>query len=42
MKILFVNDYGTLAGGAEVIVFSLRDALRARRASVHVERLPDR
>ncbi len=36
MKILLVNDYGTLAGGAEVIVFSLRDALRARGHEVRV------
>ena len=36
MKILLVNDYGTLAGGAEVIVFSLRDALRARGHKVRV------
>lgn len=36
MKILLVNDYGTLAGGAEVIVFGLRDALRARGHDVRV------
>jgi len=36
MKILLVNDYGTLAGGAEVIVFGLRDALRARGHEVRV------
>lgn len=36
MRILLVNDYGTLAGGAEVIVFSLRDALRARGHEVRV------
>lgn len=36
MKILLVNDYGTPAGGAEVIVFGLRDALRARGHEVRV------
>lgn len=36
MRILLVNDYGTLVGGAEVIVFGLRDALRARGHDVHV------
>ena len=36
MKILLVNDYGTLAGGAEVIVFGLRDALRSRGHDVRV------
>jgi glycosyltransferase involved in cell wall biosynthesis len=36
MKILLVNDYGTRAGGAEVIVFGLRDALRARGHDVRV------
>lgn len=36
MKILLVNDYGTPAGGAEVIVFGLRDALRARGHDVRV------
>ena len=36
MRILLINDYGTLAGGAEVIVFSLRDALRARGHEVRV------
>ena len=30
MKILFVNDYGTLVGGAEQGLFSLRDELRRR------------
>jgi glycosyltransferase involved in cell wall biosynthesis len=30
MRILLVNDYGTIDGGAEVIVLALRDALRAR------------
>lgn len=35
-RILLVNDYGTLAGGAEVIVFGLRDALRARGHDVRV------
>ena len=36
VRILLVNDYGTLAGGAEVIVFGLRDALRARGHEVRV------
>lgn len=36
MKILLVNDYGTLGGGAEVIVFSLRDALRSCGHDVRV------
>ena len=36
VRILLVNDYGTLNGGAEVIVFSLRDALRARGHDVRV------
>lgn len=36
MRILLVNDYGTLAGGAEVIVVGLRDALRARGHEVRV------
>jgi glycosyltransferase involved in cell wall biosynthesis len=36
MKILLVNDYGTLAGGAEVIVFGLRDELRSRGHDVRV------
>jgi glycosyltransferase involved in cell wall biosynthesis len=36
MRILLVNDYGTLAGGAEVIVFGLRDALRDRGHDVRV------
>lgn len=36
MKILLINDYGFLAGGAEVIVFSLRDALRRRGHTVRV------
>lgn len=36
MKVLLVNDYGTLAGGAEVIVFGLRDILRARGHDVRV------
>lgn len=36
MKILLVNDYGTMDGGAEVIVFGLRDALRARGHDVRV------
>lgn len=30
MKVLLVNDYGTRTGGAENLVLSLRDALRAR------------
>jgi glycosyltransferase involved in cell wall biosynthesis len=30
MKILLVNDYGTLSGGAETIVLSLREELRRR------------
>ena len=30
MKILLINDYGTLTGGAEVQVLALRDALRKR------------
>jgi len=36
LRILLVNDYGTLAGGAEVILFNLRDALRARGHEVRV------
>ena len=36
MRILLVNDYGTPAGGAEVIVMGLRDALRARGHEVRV------
>jgi glycosyltransferase involved in cell wall biosynthesis len=36
MRILLVNDYGALTGGAEVIVFGLRDALRARGHDVRV------
>lgn len=36
MRILLVNDYGTLAGGAEVIVFGMRDALRSRGHEVRV------
>lgn len=36
MRILLVNDYGTMAGGAEVIVLSLRDALRSRGHEVRV------
>ncbi|MFO0030982.1 MAG: glycosyltransferase family 4 protein [Cyanobacteriota bacterium] len=36
MRILLVNDYGTLAGGAEVILFNLRDALRVRGHEVRV------
>jgi len=36
MKVLIVNDNGTLAGGAEVIVFGLRDALQARGHEVRV------
>lgn len=30
MRVLLVHDYGTLNGGAEVMVVALRDALRAR------------
>ena len=36
MRILLVNDYGTLVGGAETIVFGLRDSLRARGHDVRV------
>jgi glycosyltransferase involved in cell wall biosynthesis len=36
MRILLVNDYGTMAGRAEVIVLSLRDALRSRGHEVRV------
>lgn len=36
MKVLLVNDYGYEAGGAEVIVFTLRDALRERGHEVRV------
>jgi glycosyltransferase involved in cell wall biosynthesis len=36
VKILLVNDYGTFAGGAEVILINLRDALRARGHEVRV------
>ncbi|HVT87227.1 MAG TPA: glycosyltransferase family 4 protein [Tepidisphaeraceae bacterium] len=30
MKILYVNDYGTPTGGAEVVIIALRDGMRAR------------
>jgi glycosyltransferase involved in cell wall biosynthesis len=30
MRVLLVHDYGTISGGAEVMVANLRDALRAR------------
>jgi len=30
LKVLFVNDYGTPSGGAEILTFALRDALRQR------------
>ncbi len=30
MKILLVNDYAALIGGAEVMTFALRDELRRR------------
>jgi glycosyltransferase involved in cell wall biosynthesis len=30
MRILIVHDYGTLSGGAEIMVWRLRDSLRAR------------
>jgi glycosyltransferase involved in cell wall biosynthesis len=36
MKILLINDYGYEAGGAEVIIYTLRDALRARGHEVRV------
>lgn len=36
VKILLVNDYGILAGGAEIIVFGLREALRSRGHDVRV------
>ncbi len=36
MRILVLTDYGTLDGGAEVIVLGLREALRARGHVVHV------
>lgn len=36
MRILLLNDYGTLDGGAEVIACDLRDALRARGHEVRV------
>jgi hypothetical protein len=31
MKILLVNDYATLTGGAEVIVYTLCEGLRRER-----------
>jgi len=36
MRIFLVNDYGTRAGGTEMIVFGLRDALRARGHDMRV------
>jgi glycosyltransferase involved in cell wall biosynthesis len=36
MKVLLINDYGCEAGGAEVIVYTLRDALRGRGHEVRV------
>jgi len=36
MRILLINDYGTIDGGAEVIVLGLRDALRARGHDVRL------
>ena len=36
MRILLINDYGSLNGGAEVIVFGLRDELRRRGHEVRV------
>lgn len=36
MKILLVNDYGIKVGGAEIIVFGLRDSLRCRGHDVRV------
>ncbi len=36
MKILLVNDYGVLAGGAERITIDLRDGLRARGHDVRL------
>lgn len=36
MKVLLVNDYGYEAGGAEIIVYTLRDALRNRGHEVKV------
>ncbi len=36
MKILLVNDYGTPVGGAEVLTFALRDALRRQGHDVRL------
>lgn len=36
MKILLVNDYGTSVGGAEVLTFALRDALRRQGHDVRL------
>jgi glycosyltransferase involved in cell wall biosynthesis len=36
MKVLLVNDYGYEAGGAEIIIYTLRDALRGRGHEVRV------
>lgn len=36
MRILLVNDYGTIDGGAEVIVLGLRDVLRERGHDVRL------
>ena len=36
MKILLVNDYGSLHGGAEILTFGLRDRLRERGHDVRV------
>ncbi|MBK6803758.1 MAG: glycosyltransferase [Betaproteobacteria bacterium] len=30
MRVLLLHDYGTLSGGAEVMIVALRDALRSR------------
>jgi glycosyltransferase involved in cell wall biosynthesis len=36
MRVLLVNDYGTLSGGAEVMALQLRDGLRRRGHDVRV------
>jgi len=36
MKILLVNDYGSPLGGAEVLTFALRDALRRQGHDVRL------
>ena len=36
MKILFINDYGSPIGGAEVMTFALRDALREQGHDVRL------